>query len=666
MRTPRYARAISLSVVLLVGALAFCGWTASARTRHTPPSFFSQTWNAGLVKEPKEHNVHWAITPEISEHVETLRTEANIPGIAFGVVRLSDSGTPETEFGTWGVRTEDEDPVMPDTLFSIGSCSKAFVSASLGLLIDDFASGRNRTRLPPSVKKLTWDTKISSLLPVAEWGLKDPYASQKVSLRDALSHLTGMARHDLIVGPQDDALDAIPRLRFLKAQYELRQQWEYMNHMYSVVSYIISTYSGQSFVDFVTERIFRPLNMSDSTYDAVDAELSGKLSHGWTPDGRRIPYWRRHLTGDWVDGPGGIISNAIDMTKWVATLVNGGINPWINEMVIPNFVIEETTTAGAIMEGRAPAPELSLQGYGMGWMRSTYRGHEVVTHDGGIMGFNTLLGYLPWDKIGIIGFASVDGSLDTLEEVTNRIIDHILGLPPLNSSAVETLAGSRKGEKDAAMVVNRPFTSISNGESQVRVSAPVCANENATAELSVPLEMFAGSYQGLGYGSFSLCAPTSTSSYCRDVLSTFALVPSFRSTHAEPVRLSAGDASPSFASLLRPGLYGHWPRWISTHIALHPLSSSSNAPSGASTNTPASLTQVFVLSLPQLFPQGFGRNTTPFASYSAGQDGSWEAECKVVDGRVSGCGWFMRMKVDQDEDSLEERAEVWFAKVGEV
>ena len=73
----------------------------------------------------------------------------------------------------------------------IGSCSKAFTVASMGILMDDFQNGKNPTRKPP-VKTFNWKTKIQDLLP-DEWMLEDSWASQKANVLDMFSHVTGLA-----------------------------------------------------------------------------------------------------------------------------------------------------------------------------------------------------------------------------------------------------------------------------------------------------------------------------------------------------------------------------------------------------------------------------------------------------------------------------------------
>ncbi len=63
--------------------------------------------------------------------------------------------------------------------------------------------------------------------------------------------------------------------------------------------------------------------------------------------------------------------------KWVRMLLNNGVDPVTKATVVPELVLAEVTTAHTIVNPRAPSSELSISGYGMGWMRQSYRGHEV-------------------------------------------------------------------------------------------------------------------------------------------------------------------------------------------------------------------------------------------------------------------------------------------------
>ncbi|PIL26220.1 hypothetical protein GSI_11975 [Ganoderma sinense ZZ0214-1] len=94
------------------------------------------------------------VSPEWHAYIEQLRQNDSLPGISVGVVRLGEDKKPEVQLASWGRRTEEGDGhnMTSDTLFGIASCFKAFLSTSVGLLMDDYPQGRNVTPLPEGLK----------------------------------------------------------------------------------------------------------------------------------------------------------------------------------------------------------------------------------------------------------------------------------------------------------------------------------------------------------------------------------------------------------------------------------------------------------------------------------------------------------------------------------
>ena len=162
--------------------------------------------------------------------------------------------------------------------------------------------------------------------------------------------------------------------------------------MFMLSSYIISYYTG-SYTTFVKDRIFTPLHMTSTTFTPSEAVRSGKMTHAWTNNGRRIPQWFTddimHLTA----GPGGVISSSEDMVcrifclvdcrltrfagKMGKTFLNSGVDASTNATIIPRSVFDEITTAHAIVEGKPEGRGQTISGYGMGWERRGYQGHDV-------------------------------------------------------------------------------------------------------------------------------------------------------------------------------------------------------------------------------------------------------------------------------------------------
>ncbi|KAI0351246.1 beta-lactamase/transpeptidase-like protein [Trametes cingulata] len=482
------------------------------------------------------------LSPAFHAFVDELRKNSSIPGISVGAVRLGKDKKPEVYLASWGRKTEDGDghDLTPDTLFCLASCSKAFLASSVGILIDDFAHGRNVTPLPAGVTRFDWDTKVAALLP-DEWQLDDPWATSFASLRDVLGHVSGLPRHDYSYVPGDTTTDVLLRMKDLRTAYELREKWSYNNQMYMLGAYLVAKYANQSYASFATERIFKRLNMTASTCSPAEAHASGKLTHTWTKDGRRIPFWFTEEMAELSAGAGGVISSAEDMVKWLSVWLNEGVDPVSGETVIPHSAYEAVTTAQHVVAGR-PSPDYGpgILGYGMGWTRWTYRGIEVVSHTGGIPGFSTLTAFSPSSNFGVVVLSNADEQPDHTRVIVKRAFDDALKLTGDLGSAPE-------------------ITNEKPSHNPAQKSEPP----------SLDLDAYTGTYNARGYGSITLCSPLSTSHYCAGVLSDFAsLGPldvstpqlygtyvTLWSTHAH-LRHRSGDTFDIWATAIFPRGYG--------------------------------------------------------------------------------------------------------------
>ncbi|TFK79087.1 beta-lactamase/transpeptidase-like protein [Polyporus arcularius HHB13444] len=564
-----------------------------------------------------------AITPEISAYAEGLLKKHYVPGLSVDVVRV-DGDSVVTEFGAWGTMTEGGDATKPDTLFSIGSCSKAFVASAMGIVMDDFAHGRNVTALPPAIAEFTWDTKVLDLLP-EDWALDDQWATKKANIRDILTHVSGLTRHDFSLLKDDSPMYLIKRLRYMKQKYELRERWSYNNLMYITASHIISTYSGKPFTEFVKERIFDPLGMTFTTYRSDEAEESKLFSHAWSgADRRRIPYWyAEDMMSQFLAGAGGVLSSATDMTKWLAMLVHGGVNPYTNTTVVPPSVFDEITTAHSIVVHRPLEPSTSLlTGYGMGWRRTSFQGHDLISHAGGIPGFLAYVAFLPEHGLGIAAFANSDGPHSAQLQISLRIIEDLLGLEHTAESDVHLPEHSRP---------NDPLSARSNPYSSRQLEC------DAAKSSSLPIARYAGIYHNPGYENFTLCATTTDDENCRRILSDWAAV------------TPDGVLDPDV-------LYGEAKHVLYSHVKMQRTGSGDGYES-------------LRLFLVTLFPSGYGQDKTPFVYFDVDNLEGIEVECQLWErsSEVLGCGL---KNVEEGPRgtgaSIRERADVWFLKLWEM
>ncbi|KAH9051493.1 beta-lactamase/transpeptidase-like protein, partial [Lactarius vividus] len=537
------------------------------------------------------------LTPDLTDIVQDIVDTHQIPGLALAIVRKNG----HSEFGTWGKKSEDGSRVTEDTLFNIGSCSKAFVAASLGILIEEFAQGRNTTPLPTGLSSLSWQTKLADILP-GDWELSDPWASEKANLIDILSHVSGMPSHDLAYKRNHSTLDVTRNLRNLRPSYEFREKLSYNNQMYMVGAHVITALSGIQFTEFVKDRILRPLKMTQSTYSIEEAVQSGKASETWTAFGRRIPSWMEGRDMELLAGPGGLISNVKELASWVKLYLNNGVDLDTNATIIPHGALETMTTARQIFFGYPTELSATIVGYGLGWARFSVAGRDSLYHNGGAPGVSADITIPVFDDIGIVTLANADAKQSALHDVTVVVLRKL----------------ALVGCADESMPVNLS-AHASTRFHPVASSLRGAREEDPTTTHDAPLLDLTGTYEDAGYGTFTLCDASSRSDECRSVLDDFRLVD----------ESSADDPKT---------LFGSWPSVWTSHARLSP------------TNT----TGRYLLDVGSLYPTGYGKNTTPFAVWT---DRAL-ADFVVEDGVVRGLGFGGR----EGYGSVEENFDVWFSK----
>ncbi|TFY56936.1 hypothetical protein EVJ58_g7336 [Rhodofomes roseus] len=274
--------------------------------------------------------------------------------------------------------------------------------------------------------------------------------------------------------------------------------------MYKTGAYLISRYAGKSYTDFAAERLFAPMNMTHTTFWPNEAREAGLLTQAWTKFGRLIPFWFDNEVVELMAGAGGIISSAEEMTKWLTVLLNRGVDPASNRTIIPRSAFEEITTAHAIIAGRPMTPEMSVMGYGLGWQRLSYQGHDMLTHSGAIPGFSTRVAFLPEDGLGIVVLANADEKASANDAIILRIVEDVLGLKRVDRDVVADASGRAVSERELQ-------TSLADKQ-----------QSDETAPLPIDLELLSGTYANAGYGALILCTAQSTSHHCLSVLTSFA------------------------------------------------------------------------------------------------------------------------------------------------
>ena len=359
------------------------------------------------------------IIQSIRESIVSELPRWDQPSIAVGVVK--DGQVVLSEGFGWA-NQEKGLKADAETLYQIGSCSKAFTAAACAVLVDQ---GR-----------LQWDTPVQQYLPWLRF--KDPYVTAHVTARDLLCHRTGLPRHDAywIDGPCTRR-DMAENLRTMQPCWSFRSMWCYQNTCYVAAGMLIEALSGMSWEDFVRESLLKPIGMNRTTFYVDD--IAGDANHA-SPYSRHLPTDQHgyeeipFLKSDREDkaagvgapyGPAGsIMSTVNDMNKWLQFMLNKGKVG--EKQVISEANMAELTKPQMLMEPLlVPLPEQDFYSYGLGWFTETYRGHRMAEHGGNINGFSALMTLLPDCSLGIVTLTNFNNSFNTYA-TTNTIMDAYL------------------------------------------------------------------------------------------------------------------------------------------------------------------------------------------------------------------------------------------------
>jgi CubicO group peptidase (beta-lactamase class C family) len=368
----------------------------------------------------------------LDAYIEKAMHDHEVPGIAIAVVR-NDSVVYAKGYGVRKLGSPER--VDENTLFAIGSASKSFTAAAVAMLVDE--------------GKVKWDDAAAKYLPSLQ--LYDPYASRELSVRDLLSHRSGLARGDLLwYGNTLSRGEILQRVRYLKPSWSFRSQFGYQNLMYLAAGEVVAHVSGMSWDDFITQRIFQPLGMSSS--NTSTNKLAGQNNvaqpHSKIDDTVRVvPY--RNI--DNIAPAGSINSNVLDMTKYVRLQLNEG--KWNGKALITGGSHAEMWKAHTVipMEGfwKAVAPGAHLSAYGLGWFLQDYRGRLVVQHGGNIDGMSANVAMMPEEKTGVVVLTNLNGAI-IAGVLAYRIFDHFLGAPlgDHSADALKVIAAAEKQGKE--------------------------------------------------------------------------------------------------------------------------------------------------------------------------------------------------------------------------
>ena len=297
-----------------------------------------------------------------------------IPGLAIGIIKDNQIVFKKG----YGINsTVDSLPVTTQTIFPILSCTKAFTAAAIGILVDE--------------GKINWNDKVIKYLP--NFKLSDPWITKELTISDILSHRSGLESFEgdlLWYGTNYSRQEIVRRIQYSPIRNNFRSDYGYQNIMYLVAGLIIEKITGQSWDNFIKNRIFIPLSMTNSSTSITQLSNNKNYAH---PHIKSKPIPRMNIDNI---GPAGSINSTIDdMISWLQIWINeGGHNG--NQILSKNTFKTITTT-------KIMLSDKSNESYGFGWdIGFDDNGKKVIGHGGGMPGFKSTVSISSENKTGVI------------------------------------------------------------------------------------------------------------------------------------------------------------------------------------------------------------------------------------------------------------------------
>ena len=386
------------------------------------------------------------------------------PGVTIAVVEKNKA----VYTGGFGYRDlEKKLPVDENTLFAIGSCSKAFTASMIGMLQNE--------------GKLDIDKPVRNYLP--ELKFYNEYTNDHATLRDMMSHRTGLPRHDASwYGSTATRSELLQRIQYLEPNAELREKYQYNNFMFMATGVVIEKITGKSWEENLRERILIPLGMTHTVPSIEEMERSSDHSLAFAVKHDSVVYTIPYRNTDAIAPAGAINSCSKDMANWLITWINSG--KFNGKEIIPASFRTEAMTVQMSFGGTIPStvhPDIFALGYGFAWQLTGYRSHYRVEHGGAIDGFYTATCFFPTDSIGIF-VSSSSNDVDIV--IRNFIADRLLKLPYFNWN---------KQQLDAAAKAKQTKQPNSDSLNQKHNTKPLHEKSEYT-----------GTYENKGYGQVKI------------------------------------------------------------------------------------------------------------------------------------------------------------------
>lgn len=443
------------------GAIAGDGSKITGTFTQAGGSFpFTITREAAITKAAQDS------LADFQSWLDTTREAWKVPGCSIAIVK---DGKVLATFCSGLRDVENKEPVTPQTLFAIGSSSKAFTTFVLAQLVDEH--------------KLDWDKPVINFAPT--FRLHDKAVTQLITPRDLVTHRSGLPRHDLSWYNSSATRDElVGRLAHLKPSKDFRTDWQYNNFMFLTAGWMAEKLTGKSWEDNVRERIFTPLGMNKSNFSVKESQKSSDYSLPYAErDDKVVAIPFRDIS---TMGPAGSInSSAEEMARWVVFHLSDGKHD--GKVLLQKSTLDDLHTARITLPGGGESGNKDVHGqaYALGWFTDVFRGHRRIHHGGNIDGFSALVSFLPEENIGVVALTNLNGNPLGGLAVAN-IYERLLGLE----------------QRDRSTESLREIAAVKAQVEQSKAAKNLTRRDNAP--MLHPLGEYAGEYFDEGYGTITI------------------------------------------------------------------------------------------------------------------------------------------------------------------
>jgi CubicO group peptidase (beta-lactamase class C family) len=403
------------------------------------------------------------------KYVAQAARDWKVPGLAIAIVK-DDSLVFAKGYGV--IEIGKAAPATEHTRFAIGSTTKAMTTAALAMLVDE--------------GKLHWDDRVIDYLP--ELRLYDAYATHELTVRDLLTHRSGLPNTDLLWAvPENNysIAEMMRRLRYVPPQSSFRSHWEYQNVVYSIGGLLIERISGMPWETFIRTRVFAPLQMTESIplVSLLKGQPNVAVPHDDVHDTVRTIVVR---TTDAVAPAGSVWSSVYDMSKWMRFMLDSG-RVGTKRLIQPATFEEIVAPQMRAPMSQYPALELARPhffSYALGWFIQDYHGQTVWMHTGSIDGMIAIIGLMPDKRTGVYVLANLDHA-ELRHALMYEVFDLYNGTP-----------------RDSARDWSADLKKLFDARHAAAAKAAAAARKPPVGtRASLPLDRYAGTYADSAYGT---------------------------------------------------------------------------------------------------------------------------------------------------------------------